>query len=89
LKTFEKYEGSLKPDKYVTSVTATSGFSQTGIDPSRLRAYKTSDGSGGYQTVRGEAQFIDDSDYQKTRSVYDEKRDDSAKSGTKGALPKR
>ena len=65
------------------------GSQQTGIDPSRLRAYKTSDGSGGYQTVRGEAQFIDDSDYQKTRSVYDEKRDDSAKSGTKGALPKR
>ena len=45
---------------------------QTGIDPSRLRAYETSAGAGGYQTVRGEAQLIDDEDYQKTRSVYDE-----------------
>lgn len=45
---------------------------QTGIDPSRLRAYETSAGAGGYQTTRGEAQLIDDADYQKTRSVYDE-----------------
>jgi hypothetical protein len=45
---------------------------QTGIDPSRLRAYETSAGAGGYQTTRGEAQLIDDTDYQKTRSVYDE-----------------
>ncbi|MFB5597464.1 MAG: hypothetical protein ACE5RJ_00380 [Nitrosopumilaceae archaeon] len=45
---------------------------QTGIDPSRLRAYETSAGSGGYKTTRGEAQLIDDTDYQKTRSVYDE-----------------
>ncbi len=45
---------------------------QTGIDPSRLRAYATSAGAGGYQTVRGEAQLIEDTDYAKTRSVYDE-----------------
>ena len=45
---------------------------QTGIDPSRLRAYETSAGAGGYQTTRGEAQLIDDADYQRTRSVYDE-----------------
>lgn len=45
---------------------------QTGIDPSRLRAYETSAGAGGYQTTRGEAQLIDDEEYQKTRSVYDE-----------------
>ncbi len=45
---------------------------QTGIDPSRLRAYATSAGSGGYQTVRGEAQLIDDTGYAKTRSVYEE-----------------
>lgn len=44
---------------------------QTGIDPSRLRAYETSTGAGGYQTVRGEAQLIDDEEYQRTRSVYD------------------
>jgi len=48
------------------------GQGQTGIDPSRLRAYQTSAGSGGYQTTRGEAQLVDDSDYAKTRSVYDE-----------------
>lgn len=57
---------------------------QTGIDPSRLRSYATHAGAGGYQTVRGEAQLIDDTDYQKTRSVYDEKQE----SKSKGALPK-
>lgn len=45
---------------------------QTGIDPSRLVGTQTSSSSGGYQTNRGEAQLIDDSDYQKSRSVYDE-----------------
>ncbi len=47
---------------------------QTGIDPSRLRAYQTSAGSGAYQTVRGEAQLIDDTCYEQTRSVYDEQK---------------
>jgi len=64
---------------------------QTGIDPSRLRAYQTSAGSGGYQTVRGEAQLIDDSGYQQSRSVYDEQKpDESSKEpqSKKGALPK-
>lgn len=64
---------------------------QTGIDPSRLRAYQTSEGSGGYQTVRGEAQLIDDTSYQKTRSVYDEQKSEepSTKSqSTRGSLPK-
>lgn len=66
------------------------GTEQTGIDPSQLRAYQTSAGSGGYQTVRGEAQLIDDSDYQKTRSVYDEKKpqETTEPQSTKGALPK-
>lgn len=45
---------------------------QTGIDPSRLQGYETSDSSGGYKTNRGEAQLKDDSDYQQTRSHYDE-----------------
>ena len=62
------------------------GKGQTGIDPSRLRAYQTSASSGGYQTVRGEAQLIDDADYQKSRSVYDEKSE--PKSCTRGTLPK-
>jgi hypothetical protein len=45
---------------------------QTGIDPSRLQGYETSDSSGGYKTNRGEAQLKDDTDYQQTRSHYDE-----------------
>ncbi len=45
---------------------------QTGIDPSRLQGYETSASSGGYQTNRGEAQLKDDTDYQKSRSVYEE-----------------
>ena len=44
---------------------------QTGIDPSRLTMYDTSLASGGYHTNRGEAQLTDDSDYQKTRILYD------------------
>ncbi len=63
---------------------------QTGVDPSRLRAYQTSAGSGGYQTVRGEAQLIDDSGYQQTRSVYDEQKPEEKKDeppSKKGALP--
>ena len=65
-------------------------YEQTGIDPSQLKAYSTSAGSGGYQTVRGEAQLIDDTSYQKTRSVYEEQKEESApeSQGTKGSLPK-
>ncbi|MFQ5573927.1 MAG: hypothetical protein ACE5EJ_06720 [Nitrosopumilaceae archaeon] len=64
---------------------------QTGIDPSRLRAYQTSAGAGGYQTVRGEAQLIDDTSYQQTRSVYDEQKPEEPSKdsqSTKGSLPK-
>jgi len=64
---------------------------QTGIDPSRLRAYQTSAGSGGYQTVRGEAQLVDDTSYQKSRSVYDEKKPEEPSKesqSAKGSLPK-
>ena len=45
---------------------------QTGIDPGRLVGSQTSASSGGYQTNRGEAQLKDDSNYQKTRSHYDD-----------------
>ena len=45
---------------------------QQGIDPNNLVGYQTSSSSGGYQTNRGEAQLRDDSDYQQTRSVYEE-----------------
>ncbi len=50
----------------------TTATEQSGIDPSRLQGYETSDSSGGYKTNRGEAQLKDDSDYQQTRSHYDE-----------------
>ena len=45
---------------------------QQGIDPSRLVGYQTSAASGGYQTNRGEAQLRDQSEYQQTRSYYDQ-----------------
>ena len=45
---------------------------QQGIDPSNLVGYQTSSSSGGYQTNRGEAQLRDNSDYQQTRSVYED-----------------
>jgi len=67
------------------------GMGQTGIDPSRLRAYQTSAGSGGYQTIRGEAQLVDDENYQKTRSVYDQEKPAETKTesqSNKGSMPK-
>ncbi len=45
---------------------------QQGIDPNRLVGYQTSASAGGYQTNRGEAQLKDETDYQQTRSVYEE-----------------
>lgn len=45
---------------------------QQGIDPSNLVGYQTSASSGGYQTNRGEAQLKSDTDYNQTRSVYEE-----------------
>ena len=45
---------------------------QQGIDPNRLVGYQTSSSSGGYQTNRGEAQLKDETDYQQTRSVYED-----------------
>ncbi len=48
------------------------GQGQSGIHPSRLVGYQTSASAGGYQTNRGEAQLRDSSDYQQTRSVYED-----------------
>jgi hypothetical protein len=45
---------------------------QQGIDPNNLVGYQTSASSGGYQTNRGEAQLKSDTDYNQTRSVYEE-----------------
>lgn len=45
---------------------------QQGIDPNQLVGYQTSAASGGYQTNRGEAQLRDSTDYQQTRSYYEQ-----------------
>lgn len=45
---------------------------QQGIAPDRLVGYQTSASAGGYQTNRGEAQLRDESDYNQTRSVYED-----------------
>ena len=45
---------------------------QQGIDPGKLVSYQTSSSSGGYQTNRGEAYLADTSDYEQTRSVYED-----------------
>jgi hypothetical protein len=45
---------------------------QQGIDPNRLVGYQTSASAGGYQTNRGEAKLKDETEYQQTRSVYDQ-----------------
>jgi hypothetical protein len=47
---------------------------QQGIDPSRLVSYQTSASSGGYQTNRGEAYLADTSEYEQTRSVYEDQK---------------
>jgi len=68
------------------------GQGQTGIDPSQLQGYATSAASGGYQTVRGEAQLKGDVSYEQTKSVYEqEKKDEPASSDStskKGSMPK-
>lgn len=45
---------------------------QQGIDLSKLVSYQTSASSGGYQTNRGEAQLVDNSEYNQTRNVYED-----------------
>ncbi len=70
---------------------AEEGQGQQGIDPSQLQGYATSASSGGYQTVRGEAQLKGDSSYEQTRSVYEEeKKDEPAESSgsSRGSMPK-
>ena len=66
------------------------GMGQTGIDPSLLRGVATSAASGGYQTVRGEAQLASQVDYAQTKSVYEEEKKSESPSETskKGSMPK-
>jgi len=67
---------------------------QTGIDPTKLTGYQTSAGSGGYQTVRGEAQVTGLEDYNQHRSYYDEEKPqveektEDKPSSKRGAMPK-
>jgi hypothetical protein len=68
-------------------------YNQTGIDPRNLSATATSASSGGYQTVRGEAQVKGLDDYDQHRNYYSddkpqvEEKSESA-STTGGAMPK-
>ena len=68
-------------------------YQQTGIDPTQLTGVQTSASSGGYQTVRGEAQVKGLEDYNEHKSYYDEKPQVEEKSEDKpsskgGAMPK-
>ena len=69
---------------------AEEGQGQTGIDPSQLQGYATSASSGGYQTVRGEAQLKGDASYEQTKSVYEQekKEEPTSSDSAKGSMPK-
>ena len=71
---------------------AEEGQGQQGIDPSQLQSYSTSESSGGYKTVRGEAQLKGDQSYDQTRSVYEQEKqvEPASSNGTseKGSMPK-
>ena len=66
---------------------------QTGIDPTQLTGVQTSSSSGGYQTVRGEAQVKGLEDYNQHQSYYDDKsqveeKSETESTSTKGSMPK-
>jgi len=66
---------------------------QTGIDPTQLTGVQTSASSGGYQTVRGEAQVKGLEDYNQHQSYYDDKsqveeKSETESTSTKGSMPK-
>jgi len=69
-------------------------YQQTGIDPTQLTGVQTSASSGGYQTVRGEAQVKGLEDYNEHKSYYDEEKpqveekSEDKPSSKRGALPK-
>jgi len=69
-------------------------YQQSGIDPTQLTGVQTSASSGGYQTVRGEAQVTGLEDYNQHRSYYDEEKpqveekSEDKPSSKGGALPK-
>ena len=66
---------------------------QTGIDPTQLTGVQTSSSSGGYQTVRGEAQVKGLEDYDQHQNFYDDKsqveeKSETKSTSTKGSMPK-
>jgi len=66
---------------------------QTGIDPTQLTGVQTSSSSGGYQTVRGEAQVKGLEDYDQHKNYYDDKpqveeKSEDKSTSTKGSMPK-
>jgi len=69
-------------------------YQQTGIDPSQLTGVQTSASSGGYQTIRGEAQVTGKEDYNEHRSYYEEEKpqveekSEDKPSSKGGAMPK-
>jgi len=69
-------------------------YDQTGIDPTQLTGVQTSASSGGYQTVRGEAQVKGLEDYNEHKSYYDEEKpqveekSEDKPSSKGGAMPK-
>ena len=69
-------------------------YQQTGIDPSQLTGVQTSASSGGYQTIRGEAQVTGLEDYNEHKSYYDEEKPqveektEDKQSSKGGAMPK-
>jgi len=69
-------------------------YDQTGIDPTQLTGVQTSASSGGYQTVRGEAQVTGLEDYNEHKSYYEEEKPhveektEDKQSSKRGALPK-
>ena len=69
-------------------------YQQTGIDPTQLTGVQTSASSGGYQTIRGEAQVTGLEDYNEHRSYYDEEKPqveektEDKPSSKGGAMPK-
>jgi len=69
-------------------------YQQTGIDPTQLTGVQTSASSGGYQTVRGEAQVTGLEDYNEHKSYYDEEKpqveekSEDKPSSKGGAMPK-
>jgi hypothetical protein len=69
-----------------------SEYIQTGIDPKHLRAVSTSEASGGYHTVRGEAELAGEGGYEQHKSVYEQQSQslpkEEPKTSTRGSMPK-